>query len=63
MAGAGEACSHIASVLFAAEANTHVKEQHSSTSLLCSWMPPSFQSVKYSPICDIDFTTPKQKWK
>ena len=28
MAGTGKSCSHIASVLFAAEANTHVKEQH-----------------------------------
>ena len=45
------------------EANTHVKEQHSSTSLPCTWLPPSFRSVEYSPICDIDFTTPKQKRK
>jgi len=31
-----------ASVLFAAEANAHVKQQHFSTSLPCSWLPPSF---------------------
>ena len=61
MAGAGEACSHISSVLFAAEANTHVKEQHSSTSLPCSWLPPSFRSIEYAQICNIDFATPKQK--
>ena len=34
MAGIGEACSHIAGVLFAAEANTQVKQQQSCTSLL-----------------------------
>ena len=63
MAGAGEACSQIASVLFAAEANTHVKEQHSSTSLPCSWLPLSFRSIEFSQICDIDFATPKQRQK
>ena len=26
-------------------------------------MPPSFRSVEFSPICDIDFATHKQKWK
>ena len=63
MAGLGEVCSHVAAVLFAAYENTKVKEQHSSTSLPCSWLPPSFRSVDYAPICNIDFTTPKQKRK
>lgn len=63
MAGIGEACSHIASVLFAAEANTQVKQQQSCTSLPCAWLPPSFRSVKYLPVSDIDFRTPKQKRK
>ena len=63
MAGLGEACSHIASVLFAAEANTHVKSQFSSTSLPCSWLPPSFKSIGYAPISEIDFSTHKQKGK
>ena len=35
-AGIGEACSHIAAVLFTAEANTNMK---SCTSLPCSWLP------------------------
>ena len=54
MAGLGEVCSHVAAVLFAAYENTKVKEQHSSTSLPCSWLPPSFRSVEYAPICNID---------
>ena len=36
MAGIGEACSHIAALLFAAEANTQAKQQFTSTSLPCS---------------------------
>ena len=48
---------------FSIVANTRVKEQHSSTSLPCFWLPPSFRSVEFSQICDKDFATPKQKWK
>lgn len=61
MAGIGEACSHIAALLFSAEANTQAKQQFSSTSLPCSWIPPSYRSVDFSEISRIDFTTPKQK--
>ena len=58
MAGAGEACSHIASVLFMLELNTQMKQQCSCTSLLCSWLPSTFRSVPFSEIGKIDFTTP-----
>ena len=63
MAGLGEACSHITAVLFAAEANTLTKRQLTSTSLPCSWLPPTFRNVKFDEICNIDFTTPQHKWK
>ena len=63
MAGIGEACSHIASVLFAAEANTQVKQQQSCISIPCAWLPPSFKCVEYLSVSDIDFRTPKQKRK
>lgn len=42
MAGLWEACSHIAALLF-----TRMVNNTSSTTLLCSWLPPSFQSVPY----------------
>jgi len=32
-------------------------------SLLCSWLPPTFQSVKFSEINAIDFATPQHKRK
>ena len=63
MTGLGEACSHIAAVLFTAEGNTRVKSQFSSTSLPCSWLPPSFRSIEYTPISEIDFSMPKHKQK
>ena len=55
MAGLGEACSHIVAVLFALEVNTQVKKSMSCTSLPCTWLPPSFQSVTYAAIAKIDF--------
>ena len=61
MAGLGEACSHIAALLFTLEANTQMKKRLSCTSLPCSWLPPSFRSVPYAPISEIDFSTPRQK--
>ena len=61
MAGLGEACSHIAALLFAAEAQTQITKNTSSTSRQCSWLPPTMQDVSYAPIADIDFSTPKTK--
>lgn len=61
MAGLGEACSHIAALLFAAEAQTQIKKNTSCTSRPCSWLPPAMQDVSYAPIADIDFSTPKTK--
>ena len=40
MAGLGEACSHVAAILFVLEGNTQIKQQFSCTSLPCSWLPP-----------------------
>ena len=54
MAGLGEACSHIAALLFTVEANTRVKKRTVCTSLPCSWLPPTFRSVPYAQLSDID---------
>ena len=61
MAGLGEACSHIAALLFTLEANTHMKKRLSCTSLPCAWLPPSFRSVPYAPISEIDFYSQKKR--
>ena len=55
--------SHVAAVLFATQTNALTKCQFSSTSLQCSWLPPSFSIVKFDEICNIDFTTPQSKRK
>ena len=46
MAGLGEACSHIAALLFAAEAYTKLSKDSSCTSEPCRWLSPSMQNVK-----------------
>ena len=61
MAGLGEACSHIAALLFTLDANTQVKKGLSCTSVSCYWLPPTFKSVPFARIYDIDFTTPQKK--
>ena len=63
MAGIGEACSHIAAVLFTIEGNTRAKKRFTCTSFLCSWHPPSFCAVPFAKLADIDLSTPLQKRK
>ena len=63
MAGLGEACSHVAALLFAAEARNRLCKEASCTSQLCAWLPPSMQNVTYAPISDIDFSPPSTKRK
>ena len=61
MAGVGEACAHVGSVLFVAEANTKTKQQMSSTSLPCAWLPCNYQFILAIKISLIDFKTPRSK--
>lgn len=63
MAGLGEACSHIAALLFAAETYNRLNKDVSCTSQPCAWLPPNIRSVKYAPISDINFTAPPTKRK
>ena len=41
MAGAGEACSHIAAMLYAIMAGVRMREETSCTSTLCRWLEPA----------------------
>ena len=61
MAGLGEACSHIAALLFAAEAHTKLFKDTSYTSGPCAWLSPKMASVNYATIAEIDFSTPIAK--
>ena len=61
MAGLGEACSHMATLLFTVEGNTQMKNRLTCTSLLCSRFPPSFCTIPFAKLAGIDFSTPLQK--
>ena len=45
MAGTGEACSHIAALLYAVMAKTKLRNEVACTSVLCKWMEPSQTNV------------------
>ena len=62
MAGLGEACSHIAAVLFYLEALARMQGTKTCTQEECQWIIPSYlKTVEYLPIKDIDFTSAKGK--
>ena len=63
MAGLGEACSHIAAILFAVETYSRLSKDDACTSQLCAWLPPAIQNVHFAPIAEIDFTAPSTKRK
>ena len=63
MAELGEACFHVAALLFMLDATSQVKKSLYYTSLPCYWLSPIFKTVSFTRICDIDFTTPQKKSK
>ena len=63
MAGLGEACSHIAAILFTLDANVQARKSLSCTSVPCYWLPPTFKNVPFAPISDINFADPEKKLK
>ena len=61
MAGLGECCSHIASVLFYVEFWTRVNGKLSSTQVKCTWILPTYvKEVNYSRIADINFSSARK---
>ena len=52
MAGAGEACSHVAALLYAVMAKANLTKETACTSVKCSWLQPSHNAqVKRACIC------------
>ena len=61
MAGLGECCSHIASVLFCVEFWTRVNGKLSCTQVKCTWILPTYvKEVNYSRIADINFSSARK---
>ena len=64
MAGLGEACTHVAALLFAVEANVQIREMKTVTQEKAYWMlmlPSSLKKLNHSPIANINFTSAKTK--
>ena len=56
MAGQGESCSHIASVLFYVETFSRVRGKLACTDIKCAWIMPGYnKDVAYAQAQDIDF--------
>ena len=64
MAGLGESCTHVAALPFAIEAAVRIRETKTVTAEKAYWvLPSSLDKVPYSPVSDIDFTSPQTKKK
>ena len=56
MAGLGESCSHVASLLWAIEAGVRIRDSMTVTQKKAYWViPPNIKDVPYSPVSDIKF--------
>ena len=61
MAGLGECCSHVASVLFYLEVSARLNDKLACTQVKCSWLPPTaVKHVDYLRVKDIDFSSAKK---
>ncbi|EEC05677.1 conserved hypothetical protein [Ixodes scapularis] len=63
MAGLGEACSHIGSVLFYLEAVTKRREELTCTDEENAWLPPQLQTLEGQPLAKIDFASYRTKMR
>ena len=62
MAGLGEACSHVAAILFYLETAARINGILNCTQQPCQWVIPKFQKdMPYLRVKDIDFSSPKSK--
>ncbi len=62
MAGLGESCSHVASLLWVISTGVEKRDSLTVTQKSAYWvMPPAVRSVSYAPIKEIDFIGKKKK--
>ena len=62
MAGLGETCSHVSSLLWMIAAGVQKRDSLTVTHKSAYWViPPGILSVSYAPIKDIDFIGKKKK--
>ena len=64
MAGLGETCSHVGSLLWAIEAGVRMRDSLTVTQKKAYWViPPSVKEVSYSRIKDMNFQGKHSSWK
>ena len=62
MAGLGETCLHVASLLWVIELGVETRESLTVTQKSAYWiLPPAVKSVPYAPVKDIEFIGKKRK--
>ena len=62
MAGLGETCSHVSSLLWVIAVGTEKRDSLTVTQKSAYWvMPPAVRSVTYAPVRNINFTGKKKK--
>ena len=62
MAGLGETCSHVASLLWATATGVEKRNTLTVTQKSAYWViPPAIKKVPYAPMSDIDFVGKKRK--
>ncbi|XP_077527601.1 uncharacterized protein LOC144138970 [Haemaphysalis longicornis] len=61
MAGNGEACSHVAALLFYIEYGVRVRQERSCTDGANSWLPTHIKKVDVRPISAMDFASSTMK--
>ena len=57
MAGLGEYCSHVGTVLFYVEFAVNLRDSKTCTEEKAYWLLPGYKKVEYKPLPDIDFTS------
>ncbi len=61
MAGLGETCSHVASLLWAIEAGVRIRDSMTVTQKTAYWVTPNgIKDVPYAPVKDVDFIGKKR---
>lgn len=64
MAGLGESCSHVASLLWAIESGVRIRDSMTVTQKKAYWVIPNgVKEVPYARVRDIEFTGKKKCWK
>lgn len=61
MAGNGEACSHVAALLFYMQYVARARQDRSCTDTDNSWLPPHIRKIHARPVSEMDFASSAMK--